>query len=396
MSVKEQVHERTVDFGISVITAKRVFLTTWADRYSISGTDPHRIPVFNESHIDASINASLEKCRVVRKTVVEHPEGGTDSSRYALVTVEYSTRPSGTVSITADTIAFVDSNPDTITDSGNGFLDAGFKPGVITVTGSVNNDANYTIDAAGVAAGVLTLIGGDTLIAEAAGALVTITQENTQIVRTLELSAQVLMQEVDSKRGFQTVVNSGITIAFVNSNPDTITDSGSGFGSFVAVKIVVSGSTNNDGVYTVASVVAGTLTLDAAESLTAEVAGASVTISQGALLEKPISLFFPQGVLTVTKTLDAFPFSTIKGLITKLNDDTFYGEPAETFLFLGTSTREIVNETGDNLWVIDYKFQYNPIGWNKFWNKETSSFEKINPEPYTKGNFDTLDVEPAA
>jgi hypothetical protein len=77
--------------------------------------------------------------------------------------------------MTETTIAFVDSNPDTITDSGNGFVTAGFKAGdLITVSGSTSNDGNYTIDTGGVAAGTLTLIAGDTLSAEAAGDSVTI------------------------------------------------------------------------------------------------------------------------------------------------------------------------------------------------------------------------------
>lgn len=77
--------------------------------------------------------------------------------------------------MTAITIAFTDDDPDTITDSGNGFVAAGFKEGdLITVSGSTSNDGNYTIDTGGVAAGVLTLIGGDSLTAEVAGDSVTV------------------------------------------------------------------------------------------------------------------------------------------------------------------------------------------------------------------------------
>jgi hypothetical protein len=72
--------------------------------------------------------------------------------------------------IAATTIAFVDSNPDTITDSGNGFVDAGFVAGdTIAVTGSTDNNDEYTIDTGGVAVGTLTLIGGDSLTVEGAG-----------------------------------------------------------------------------------------------------------------------------------------------------------------------------------------------------------------------------------
>ena len=75
--------------------------------------------------------------------------------------------------IRATTIAFVDSNPDTITDSGNGFVTANMAVGSITVAGSTNNDGTYEVT--GVAAGTLTLAAGESLTAEAAGDNVTIT-----------------------------------------------------------------------------------------------------------------------------------------------------------------------------------------------------------------------------
>jgi hypothetical protein len=71
------------------------------------------------------------------------------------------------------------------------------------------------------------------------------------------------------------------TLAFVDSDPDTITDSGSGFVTtgFAAGDIIaVSGSSKNDGIYTVATVVAGTITLIATDELTAEAAGSVIGI----------------------------------------------------------------------------------------------------------------------
>lgn len=73
-------------------------------------------------------------------------------------------------------------------------------------------------------------------------------------------------------------------IAFVDggAGADTITQVAAGFGVFSAGdSIVVSGSVSNDGTYTIVSVVAGTITL-ATGTLTAESAGASVTISHTA------------------------------------------------------------------------------------------------------------------
>lgn len=82
-----------------------------------------------------------------------------------------------TVKIRAATIAFVNNGinggGDTITDSGNGFLTAGFKRGdQITISGSASNDATRVIKT--VVAGVITLIKENILVAESAGATVKI------------------------------------------------------------------------------------------------------------------------------------------------------------------------------------------------------------------------------
>lgn len=76
----------------------------------------------------------------------------------------------------AATIAFNENTPDsdTITDSGNGFLVAGFQAGdQITVSGSASNDGTYVISA--VVAGTITLLVRNDLTTEAAGATVTLT-----------------------------------------------------------------------------------------------------------------------------------------------------------------------------------------------------------------------------
>jgi hypothetical protein len=71
------------------------------------------------------------------------------------------------------------------------------------------------------------------------------------------------------------------TIAFVASSK-TITDSGSGLltAGFISGQTVhITGSKYNDGVYYVTTAVAGTLTLDSAETLVEETAGNAVTIT---------------------------------------------------------------------------------------------------------------------
>lgn len=81
------------------------------------------------------------------------------------------------VKLKGTTIAFNDNGAaaDTITDSGSGFLVAGFQPGdTLQVSGSVSNNTSspsyFTIDA--VTAGTITLLAKNSLTTEAAGATV--------------------------------------------------------------------------------------------------------------------------------------------------------------------------------------------------------------------------------
>lgn len=87
----------------------------------------------------------------------------------------YSTISTTFTTKTATTIAFVDSNPDTITDSWSWFLAAWFEAwDVIKVSWSASNDWIYTIDT--VVAWTITLVSWDSLSAEWVWASVTITQ----------------------------------------------------------------------------------------------------------------------------------------------------------------------------------------------------------------------------
>ena len=143
--------------------------------------------------------------------------------------------------ITRDDIAFVDGgeDEDTITTVAGDFVAAGFTIGcVITVSGSASNDGEYTIT--GVVSDTLNVVTGS-LTAEDAGNSITI----------------------------------------FDSNPDTITDSGSGFltaGFKAGDLIIVSGSTSNNGTYAIDSVVAGTITLISGNNLVFEAAGPTVNI----------------------------------------------------------------------------------------------------------------------
>lgn len=74
----------------------------------------------------------------------------------------------------------------------------------------------------------------------------------------------------------------GVRLACVDSTPDTITDSSNEFvkrGFDTTLDVWIEGSgVGNDGVYDVAGVAAGTITLDAAETLTAESVNADLIV----------------------------------------------------------------------------------------------------------------------
>ena len=81
--------------------------------------------------------------------------------------------------ITAETLAFVDSSPDTITDSGEAFITSQFRSGMtvkVSGAGETGNNANVTLET--VAAGTLTLDATDTVTAESVGEEITITELN--------------------------------------------------------------------------------------------------------------------------------------------------------------------------------------------------------------------------
>ncbi len=76
----------------------------------------------------------------------------------------------------------------------------------------------------------------------------------------------------------------GSTIALVTGDPATITDSGNGFldaGFTAGQSIVIAGSDRDDGVYTIAEVTAGTITLTPDAFLYGETAGERMTIAAG-------------------------------------------------------------------------------------------------------------------
>jgi len=110
------------------------------------------------------------------------------------------------IAISVSTIAFVDSDPDTITDSGSGFVTALFADGMdIIVENSVYNDGVYEIDT--VAAGILTLVSTDELIAELVTASAGVTITRVKWPKGLQMiCAQLIWENID--RGLNKSVES--------------------------------------------------------------------------------------------------------------------------------------------------------------------------------------------
>jgi len=127
--------------------------------------------------------------------------------------------------ITASTISFVGGSPATIVDSDSGFVAAGFVKGQTIYTDDEDNNEDYHI--ASVTAGTITLATGETLTTKAAGSSVTI-----------------------------------------SSRP------------FVAgMQIANDQASNKSKIFTIETVAAGTLTLKATDEVTAALAGTSTILT---------------------------------------------------------------------------------------------------------------------
>ena len=94
-----------------------------------------------------------------------------------LITGQMEVKVFAEISYTADTIAFVDSGPDTITDSAAQFVAEGFEADMPITTDASGNAGPFRIDT--VAAGTLTLVSTDSVTGALAGSDVTITSDDS-------------------------------------------------------------------------------------------------------------------------------------------------------------------------------------------------------------------------
>lgn len=138
----------------------------------------------------ATKNASVNDIVYIQQPNLKIYESSTGS---LLQTDQYTQVKFATVNairtVTATTIAFVSGSPATITDSGNGFVTAGFFAGeTITITGAANGANNSTFQIVDVAAGTLTLDTASVLVDASAGDSITIKGSVTQIAANSRLS----------------------------------------------------------------------------------------------------------------------------------------------------------------------------------------------------------------
>lgn len=201
--------------------------------------------------------------------------------------------------IKATTIAANDVGAnDTYTDTGNGFIIAGFQAGdSITVSGFTTSGNNGVKTIATVVAGTMTLSGA-TLTGEIVGDEVTIIKNvpGTLIGSCSGWSLDQIGNTEDITNFSNTIspTITDVTIAFGDngSSPDTITDTLNRFidmGFCIGDHVKVSGSTTSDGTYVVSDVAAGTLSIPTASFPSTEAAGDTVTLTANSITANTIA-----------------------------------------------------------------------------------------------------------
>jgi len=189
--------------------------------------------------------------------------------------------------------------------------------------------------------------------------------------------------------------NHNITASTIDFNDngasaDTITDTGAGFvtaGFVDGDKVTVSGSTSNDGDYTIDTVVDGTITLIASDALTNEELGASVTIV--ANCENWETVNYNDKVIA-TNFLDMVLVWTTSGVFVAL--DTATGIEYETGIYLTKAKHLVVYEnylilgyTYENGSYYPQRMRWNAIGNEAEWITGTSGSTEVGKSDFITG-----------
>ena len=144
------------------------------------------------------------------------------------------------------------------------------------------------------------------------------------------------------------------TIALVTGAPATLTDTGNKWllkGFKAGDRIEISGSTADDGQYTIASVVAGTITLITGDTLTGELAAANtLTITKlGRVFCRDLTIQCPETntspKLAVGRTTDIDLATNFGFIVSKLNTFSYEGVYLdEIYVDVGTDADEVFVE----------------------------------------------------
>lgn len=172
------------------------------------------------------------------------------------------------------------------------------------------------------------------------------------------------------------------TIAFVDSGPDTITDSGNGFvtaGFVIGDKIVISGSASNNGVYTVANVAAGTITLDAGDALVAESVGANVTITvnKGTIIYSGVEIAYTKMTATTFTVADAHASVGADDGVAKAADDSTHAAITKGNILLSAKNRLWIAGQPDAPSALDYSDEGDAFTFTGGANRADSGTEDI-------------------
>lgn len=183
------------------------------------------------------------------------------------------------------------------------------------------------------------------------------------------------------------------TIFFTHNavSADTITDNDNGFvtAGFVAGdKITITGDSENNGDYTIATVAVGTLTLIATDELTTEVVGDDIVIVANCENWEVVSY---NDKIIATNNVDKVLVWTTAGNFVAL-DDTSNGIEYETGVYLTKAKHLIVFEnylilgyTHENGSYYPQRFRWNDIGDETEWITGTSGSTEVGKSDFIKG-----------
>ena len=180
---------------------------TAASGVTLTGTQRTVLIAFTLTNKDATASSILAKRSV----------DGNDT--FPKVVTQVCDRASYIIKNTASTgIAFVNSNPDTITDTNEQFVRKGFvaDDSIEVNTTTTTNDGTFTIGTGGVVAGTITLIGGNSLTGEVVAVGNTVVLRRRAVTYGINITAKTIEASTDDAF-FMFIGMEGETVTLINS-----------------------------------------------------------------------------------------------------------------------------------------------------------------------------------